>query len=152
MPRPPQTESMSTPSVRAACRTGVPTGKRPRRPAGVKTTVASATAPPSLAAAARRLALGAGGAGRRLLAELLEPAHAMGVVAHQRIGGQHRAQDLVVAGVGDRGGHAGTDRHGEKGRVDAAARGQAEADIGGAAAGVDLELLAEPANDMERSE
>jgi hypothetical protein len=41
MPRPPQTESMSTPSERAACSTGVPTGKRPRRPDGVKTTSGS---------------------------------------------------------------------------------------------------------------
>ena len=38
MPRPPQTESMSTPSERAACSTMVPTGNRPRRPEGVKTT------------------------------------------------------------------------------------------------------------------
>src|SRR5262249_13233128 len=88
MPRPPQTESISTPSARAACRTGVPIGKRPRRPEGVKTTVASATAPPSLAAAARGRGLGAGGAGRGLLAELLEPAHAVGVVAHERVGRQ----------------------------------------------------------------
>src|SRR3546814_6116437 len=40
-PRPPQTESMSTPRLRAAFRIGVPTGKRPRRPEGVKTTRAS---------------------------------------------------------------------------------------------------------------
>ncbi len=37
MARPPQTESMSTPSARAACNTGVPTAKRPRLPEGVKT-------------------------------------------------------------------------------------------------------------------
>ncbi len=41
MPRPPQTESTSTPSVRAAERSGVPTGKRPRLPEGVKTTSGS---------------------------------------------------------------------------------------------------------------
>ena len=35
--RPPQTESMSTPSARAACSTGVPSAKRPRLPEGVKT-------------------------------------------------------------------------------------------------------------------
>ena len=35
---PPQTESMSTPRLRAACSTGVPTGKWPRLPEGVKTT------------------------------------------------------------------------------------------------------------------
>ena len=36
--RPPHTESMSTPSLRAACSSGVPSGNRPRRPDGVKTT------------------------------------------------------------------------------------------------------------------
>ena len=41
IPRPPQTESMSTPSERAACSSGVPSGKRPRLPEGVKTTNAS---------------------------------------------------------------------------------------------------------------
>ena len=40
-PRPPQTESTSTPSVRAACSSGVPTGNRPRFPEGVNTTRAS---------------------------------------------------------------------------------------------------------------
>ena len=39
--RPPHTESMSTPSWRAAVRTGVPSAKRPRLPEGVKTTSAS---------------------------------------------------------------------------------------------------------------
>ncbi len=43
MPRPPQTESTSTPSVRAAESSGVPTGKRPRLPEGVKTTSGSLT-------------------------------------------------------------------------------------------------------------
>src|SRR5215472_14047883 len=110
MPRPPQTESTSTPSARAACSTGVPWGKRPRRPEGVKTMAASsATAPPSLTPAAGGLALGAGSARRRLLAELLEPAHAVGVVAHQGVGGHDCAEDFLVTRVGDRGGHAGAD-------------------------------------------
>ena len=43
-PRPPQTESMSTPRLRAACSTGVPTGKLPRLPEGVKTTSGSRVA------------------------------------------------------------------------------------------------------------
>ena len=43
MPRPPQTESTPTPSVRAAERSGVPTGKRPRLPEGMKTTTESTT-------------------------------------------------------------------------------------------------------------
>ena len=37
-PRPPQTESRSTPSARAACSNGVPMANRPRLPDGVKTT------------------------------------------------------------------------------------------------------------------
>ena len=41
IPRPPQTESRSTPSLRAASSTDVPRGTRPRRPDGVKTTSAS---------------------------------------------------------------------------------------------------------------
>ena len=41
-PRPPQTESMSTPSARAASRTVVPASNRPRRPDGVKMTSGSA--------------------------------------------------------------------------------------------------------------
>src|ERR1700756_4204845 len=95
MPRPPHTESTSTPSARAACRTGVPSGKRPRKPEGVKTMAASsAPAPPSLAPAAARLGFRARG---RLLAELLEPAHAGGIMAHHGVGGHDGAQDLVVA-------------------------------------------------------
>src|SRR5689334_9729093 len=42
IPRPPQTESMSTPSRRAASRTVVPGSNRPRRPDGVKMTRGSA--------------------------------------------------------------------------------------------------------------
>ena len=70
MPRPPQTESTSTPRARAAFRTGVPTGNRPRRPEGVKTTKASSgmAAPSSFSlnaprhASARKLRRGGGGA------------------------------------------------------------------------------------------
>src|ERR1700679_2461756 len=40
-PRPPQTESMSTPRLRAACSSGVPAGKCPRFPEGVNTTSGS---------------------------------------------------------------------------------------------------------------
>ena len=38
MPRPPQTESKSTPNLRAAVKIGVPIAKFPRLPDGVKTT------------------------------------------------------------------------------------------------------------------
>ena len=40
-PRPPHTESMSTPRLRAACSSGVPTGKWPRLPEGMNTTSGS---------------------------------------------------------------------------------------------------------------
>src|SRR4051794_30620058 len=46
IPRPPHTESMSTPSDRAASRTVVPVGTRPRRPGGVKMTSGSAEGAP----------------------------------------------------------------------------------------------------------
>src|SRR5262249_51093224 len=44
MPRPPHTESMSTPRLRAAVSTGVPQAKRPRRPEGMKAISALALA------------------------------------------------------------------------------------------------------------
>lgn len=44
MPRPPHTLSRSTPSCRAAVKSGVPTGTRPRFPDGVKTTRGSVSA------------------------------------------------------------------------------------------------------------
>src|SRR5690242_9870804 len=44
MPRPPHTESMSTPRLRAAVSTGVPQAKRPRRPDGMKAISALALA------------------------------------------------------------------------------------------------------------
>ena len=43
MPRPPQTESRSTPSWRATASTVVPAGTRPRLPDGVKMTMGSRT-------------------------------------------------------------------------------------------------------------
>jgi len=43
-PRPPQTESISTPRLRAACSSGVPTGNWPRLPEGVNTTSGSRAA------------------------------------------------------------------------------------------------------------
>ena len=52
---------MSTPSWRAAVRTGVPSANRPRLPEGVKTTRASVM-PRTLAPAAALVAVGAGAA------------------------------------------------------------------------------------------
>src|ERR1051326_2119219 len=53
MPRPPHTESMSTPRLRAAVSTGVPQANRPRRPDGMKAISALALAL-SLVTAKRR--------------------------------------------------------------------------------------------------
>src|SRR5262245_10066072 len=144
MPRPPQTESTSTPSVRAADRSGVPTGNRPRLPEGMKTTSGSL--------AVMRLRSGAGGAaplasaahGRALrarwllLAEPRDPALAVRVVAHHHVGAEAGAHGLGVQRVRDRRGEARGDRHGEEGAVDAVAVRQAEADVRGAAGRVDL--------------
>ena len=110
MPRPPQTESMSTPKERAACNTGVPMRKRPRRPEGVKTISASfdslmvADGPLAGAAAAGVAATttrGAIGTGRWVLTELANPTGAIGVVAHHDVGTHDGANHLFVQGVGD---------------------------------------------------
>src|SRR5262245_4061682 len=149
MPRPPQTESTSTPSVRAAERSGVPTGKRPRLPEGMKTTSGSLAvmgrrsgagrAAPLAAAAENGLALGAR---RLLLAEALDPTLAVWVVAHHHVGAEAGAHGLGVQRIRDRRGEARGDRHRQEGAVDAVAVGQAEADVRGAAGRVDLQLLA----------
>src|SRR5882672_48524 len=55
MPRPPHTESMSTPRLRAAVSTGVPQAKRPRRPDGMKAISALGLALSSVTAKRRPL-------------------------------------------------------------------------------------------------
>src|SRR5262245_9101019 len=153
MPRPPQTESTSTPSVRAAERSGVPAGKRPRLPEGMKTTSGSlavmgrrsgAGRAAPLAAAADGLALGAR---RLLLAELRDPVFAVRVVAHHHVRAEAGTHGLGVQRVRDRRSEARGDRHGEEGAVDAVAVRQAEADVRGAAGRVDPELLAQAAHE-----
>ena len=123
--RPPQTESMSTPRLRAACRSGVPCGKWPRLPEGVKTTRASRCRPcvsasPSSGADGRlrggRAAPRAPGRDARLTAS----APAGGGLAKSRIqraqsgswpiitsAPMHRLDHLDVHRVGDRGGQPG---------------------------------------------
>src|SRR6185369_5008171 len=97
MPRPPQTESMSTPKERAASSTVVPSGNRPRRPDGVKMTSASSVtemfpladgdgAPIDPAPADLALR------GRDAIDS--DPAAAVGVVAHQHVGGHDAGLDL----------------------------------------------------------
>ena len=160
IPRPPQTESMSTPSERAASRTVVPSGNRPRRPDGVKITSASAGSligrrlsprpatrrRPAAAAPVDPAALLALGRG---LAERPDPAAALRVVAHQHVGGHDRVPDALRDRVRDRRGQPARDRHRQERPVDPLAVRQPEADVRGAAGAVDLELVAQPAEDPE---
>ncbi len=105
--------------------------------------------PPSYARRRRRsrrsLALGA------RLAVRLQPAPAIAIVAHQHVGALDRAGLLGVQRVHDRRGHAGADRHGQEAGVHGMPIGQAEADVRCAAGGVDLELLAQPADQVKGS-
>ena len=103
--------------------------------------------PVGLRAAAAALApLGSLG-GR--LAERAQPAPAVAVVAHQHVGAHDPGHLLGVQRVGDRRGHPGADRHGQERGVQAVPVGQAEADVGRAAGGVDLQLLAQTADQMK---
>ena len=132
---------------RAACSTGVPIAKRPRLPDGVKTTSAvrqPRRRRPSRRPRAPRRSLRSPAAAAR--GSLADPARAVGIVAHQHVGAHDAGHLLDVQRVGDGRGHAGADRHGQEGRVEAVPVGQAEADIGGAAGGVDLQLLAQAAD------
>src|SRR4051812_6067329 len=124
IPRPPQTESMSTPSFRAASRTVVPASNRPRRPDGVKITSGSAViAGSGPSAAGRHDGFGPGDALRWLGARAApvdpaapglalrrgdaEPADPSGgvlVVALEDVGRHHRAPHAFRDRVGDRAG------------------------------------------------
>src|SRR3984885_8667262 len=159
--RPPHTESMSTPRLRAACRSGVPSGKWPRFPEGMNTTRGAratmraagpsgrAAAMPALAASAGRLACAGGpggraGTGRRQrVAKTPDPARAIRIVAQHHVGTHDRLDDFDVHGVGDRGGEPRRHRHCEKRAVDSVAVRQTEAHVRGAARGIDLELFAQ---------
>src|SRR4029077_16923711 len=108
-PRPPQTESMSTPRARAASRTVVPSGTVPRRPEGVKMICGSL---------ATGWALDGGGHGAAVHpapADLAfrdgfamgeDPATAVGVVAHEHVGGHDRPLEVRLHRVRDRRRHA----------------------------------------------
>src|SRR5277367_3537411 len=147
MPRPPQTESRSTPSPRAAASRLVPSANSPRLPDGVKTTrwalngnfsdagsCPGAPAPLAPAAAGARLSL------RRWFAIFAYPCPAIGVVAHDNVGAKDGLDVLGVERIHDRRGEAGADHHREECRRQSAAIGQAEGEVRRAAAGVDLEL------------
>src|SRR6185312_2951391 len=104
MARPPHTESTSTPNERAACRSGVPSGKRPRLPDGVKTTSASGTsadtatvaslAPAACSTLARRRT--SGPLRRRCVTEPADPTHAVRIVSHHDIRAHDGPDDLGV--------------------------------------------------------
>jgi len=70
-------------------------------------------------------------------------------MAHGDIGAQDRRHLLGMERIGDGRGHAGADEHGKEGGVEAVAVGQAEAEIGRTAGGVDLQFLPEPADQVE---
>src|SRR5205823_857715 len=88
--------------------------------AAVGSGTAASAFPP---AAGALLALGRG------LAEFLDPAHAVHVMAHGDVGAQDSGQLLLVKRIGDGRGHAGPDQHGEECRVEAVPVGQAKAEI-----------------------
>ena len=155
IPRPPQTESMSTPRARAASSTVVPAGNRPRRPDGVKMTSGSASAVIVAGQPGARAAARAGSsAGRR---PRLPPARRgmrgssgrILVVAQQDVGGHDRVRTpsaigFVIADV-----RPLAIAIARNGAVDPLAVRQAEADVARAAGRVDVELVAQPAEDPE---
>ena len=159
IPRPPQTESRSTPSDRAASSRFVPCANRPRLPEGVKTTSASAPALTTRAVPPRAAAIGGGlppalasaatsaaGAGR-LLAEPGDPLLAVGVVAHHHVGRHHGGATSIVQRARDRRRHARRDRHRQERGVQRGPVRQAEADVRRAARRVHAELLVQAAHE-----
>ena len=153
-PRPPQTESRSTPSPRAAS-APCAVGEVPRRPDGVKTTrrcsvtrlAASARRPlaggaPVAAAAAapprrrrRRAARSRRRSARRCPSSRRPPSTALRISSCSGF----VIADVIPAAIAI----------GRNARVEAVAVGQAEADVRGAAGRVDAELLAQPAHEAE---
>jgi hypothetical protein len=79
----------------------------------------------------------------------LDPVHAVGIGAVQHVGGADGFHFLRAAGVHDRRRHAGADHHRDEAGIDAVAVRQAEGDVGQAAGGVDLELVAQAAQQRE---
>src|ERR1700733_11052570 len=142
--RPPHTESISTPSVRAAWSRGVPIGKRPRFPDGVKTTSASwsviATLDPTSGGTPAMAALTpaprgifvrrsgpTGGLHRGRFAEFADPARAVRIVSHHHISRHARFDNLQVQRIHDRRGHSGANCHGQEGRAHGLASRKTEA-------------------------
>ena len=118
IPRPPHTESMSTPKERAACSKDEPTGKRPRRPEGVKTTNASLPLTNTLPKIEQCLACAATGSGfaatsahftisthGRRLSESANPAHAIWIMPHHHVGCHTGLNNLSMQRICNRRGH-----------------------------------------------
>ncbi len=78
-----------------------------------------------------------------------DPAGAIGVVAHQHVGGHDAGLDLGHQRVGDGRRHPGGDRHRQERRVDPLAVRQPEADVARATRRVDAELFAQAADEGE---
>src|SRR3954447_12842029 len=145
IPRPPHTESISTPSRRAASRTVVPVSNRPRRPDGVKMTSASSvttlllvrsaadggtglgTGPAPIDPSATDVAVG------RADAMGPDPARRILVVALENVRGHDGGPDAFGDRIGDRARQARGNRHRQERAVDSLPVRQSEADVAGAA-------------------
>ena len=78
-----------------------------------------------------------------------DPRRAVRVVPHHHVGGPDRLPHLGVQRARDRRGEARRDRHRQEGGVEPGPVRQPEADVRGAAGGVDSELLAQPPHEPE---
>ena len=132
-----------------------PSGKRPRLPEGVKTTRCSLHTERTFKP--RRDGDPRAGPGRRPPRPrpagsryLRIHAAAIRVVAHDDVGAEDRLDVLGVQRVHDRRGHAGADHHRQERGVEAAAVGQAEGEVRGAAGRVDLELVVQAAQQVDQ--
>ena len=68
----------------------------------------------------------------------------------QNVGAQNTGHLFAMQRVQNGRGHAGADRHGQKGSIESMPVRQAEADIRGATGGIDAELLAQTTDEPER--
>ena len=143
----------------------MPTSNRPRRPEGRKTTkavvlspsgtlvftlhrwIALSTAPTATLAAAACVTFFALG---RRLAELLDPARAVRVMAHHHIAPHNALHFRIVQRIRDRRRHAGTHRHGKERCVHAMPVRQSERKVRCAARGVYAQFFTQSADQVQR--
>ena len=146
---PPQTESISTPKVRAASSNWVCFGNSPRLPDGKKRTLtcsldtyyALASATPSTTTTAASSLWGR-------LTVRLNPIRAIGVMPHHDIATSNRLHHLGMQWTGDCRSHTRAHCHGQERRIDAISVGQTKTDVGSTAGGVDLELRAQSPHEL----